>query len=135
MFNFIRKKMDKKGFTLVELLVVIAVLGIIAGIAIPRMSGVTDSFKLKADQQTATNLARLTEIRIQIGAITTSGSAVNVSLDGDGLGEVFTEKPQSLPNGFFVIQATDSEIKVYTGATATATTTLLHTLEHDGKIE
>lgn len=135
MFNFIKKKMNKKGFTLVELLVVIAVLGIIAGIAIPRMSGITDSFKTKADQQTATNLARLTEVRIQIGAITTSGSAVNVTLDKAGLGEVFTDKPQSLPNGFFVIEATDSEIKVYTGANATAKTTLLITRSHGGKIE
>lgn len=69
MFNFIRKRMDKKGFTLVELLVVIAVLGIIAGIAIPRMTGVTASFKQKADIETARNIARQVELRIQMGDI------------------------------------------------------------------
>jgi len=67
MIKFFRKRMNKKGFTLVELLIVIAVLGIIAGIAVPSMSGVTDSFKFKADVETARIAAKQVEIYTMMG--------------------------------------------------------------------
>lgn len=46
MFKELRK--NSKGFTLVELIVVIAILGILALIAIPRLSGFSDSANLRA---------------------------------------------------------------------------------------
>ena len=42
---------NKKGFTLIELIVVIAILGILALIAIPRFAGFTDRAKIRADEQ------------------------------------------------------------------------------------
>ncbi len=47
---------NKKGFTLIELIVVIAVLGMIAAIAIPKVGSVTSNAKDKADEQTVTIL-------------------------------------------------------------------------------
>ncbi|ABR49607.1 putative type IV pilin [Alkaliphilus metalliredigens QYMF] len=45
---FSKKIRNKKGFTLIELIVVIAILGILAGIAVPRFASTQDNAKNKA---------------------------------------------------------------------------------------
>lgn len=48
------KKLNKKGFTIVELVIVIAVIAILAGVLIPTFSGIIDKANESAVKQKAT---------------------------------------------------------------------------------
>lgn len=51
MLRFFSKKLrNRKGFTLIELIVVIAILGILAVIAVPRFTGTLENSKLRSHQ-------------------------------------------------------------------------------------
>lgn len=51
----------KRGFTLIELVVVLAVLAIIMAIAVPMFSGVRDQAKVDSDMATMASIAKLAE--------------------------------------------------------------------------
>ena len=56
MLKWINKKRNRKRFTLVELVVVIAILGILAAIAVPRLGGFKDNAAISADKTTAATI-------------------------------------------------------------------------------
>lgn len=57
-----KKVKDNKGFTLVELIVVMAVLAVISAIAVPRFLGVQEDAKVNADYATGAMLGKAAEL-------------------------------------------------------------------------
>jgi prepilin-type N-terminal cleavage/methylation domain-containing protein len=87
MFKWFNKLKNKKGFTLIELIVVIAILGILAVIAIPRFSGFTERAKVGNDEQYAALVANSALVIISSGdaKIDPDESSVSITLgDDDG---------------------------------------------------
>ena len=70
-----KKLTNKKGFTLVELIVVMVILGILAVILIPRMMTIQDSAKASACQANQRSLASMTHLWIARNPATNSISA------------------------------------------------------------
>jgi len=62
MNKIFRKKLNKKGFTLIELIVVIAILGILAVIAIPRFTGMRENANLKSIESNLLNIQKAAEM-------------------------------------------------------------------------
>jgi len=62
MFRLINSLKNKKGFTLIELIVVLAVLAIIMAIAVPRFLGIQEQAKKDADVSSLGLIAKTAEL-------------------------------------------------------------------------
>ena len=64
-----KKAKGNKGFTLIEVIVVLAILGILALILVPRLGGYTKRAKEKADKATARSIKTAVEVLVANGEI------------------------------------------------------------------
>ena len=69
MFINFKKVQNGKGLTLIELIVVIAILSILAGIAVPKLTGFTDKAKKISDEQFSEVLKKTILIELLSGEI------------------------------------------------------------------
>ena len=122
----IRKRLNQKGFTLVELMVVIAILGILAAIAIPKFSDSTsaaNTAKIAADLRTIDSAI----VMYQANGGTLSGNSVSQLSDylvgtiTAPTGKCYIEGntgPVAVPTGGYTIDVTNGRAILGTGNTA-----------------
>ena len=86
-----RKIRNRKGFTLIELIVVIAILGILTAVAVPKLTGYQKKAKVSADRTTFSTLNNAIAIVAADGSIT-SGQVVIAVEEKTGAITVDTNK-------------------------------------------
>ena len=125
--NELMKK--KKGFTLVELIIVIAIIAILAAMAIPKFSEVRLDARVSNDIAAAKNIQSAASMLSANGTISTgtfevgktgdvSGIAIQDRIDGNS-------KPQAKSTfSFFVTVSADGSVVVKAGAAEASAITL-----------
>lgn len=119
MFKFIQKQLkNKKGFTLVELVVVIAILGILAAIAIPKLGSSRDS-ALKATHNANVRILKSAAAMYLADNPTAKnvvllGTGAEKDGDGEGAKDILLkyldseEAPKAYDNSDFTVKITES---------------------------
>lgn len=126
MFEKIRKMKNKKGFTLVELIVVLVILAILAALLVPALTGYID----RANKDKV--IAECRSVVVAAQTVSSESYGLNKTIDGDAVKEIKTlaEAPDTW---YYTITIKDSVVTsvVFTDGSTTVT----YTKPTDGKTE
>ncbi len=114
------KKLNKKGFTIVELVIVIAVIAILAAVLIPTFSGVIDKAK-GTEALSEVKSAYTATIADELSTPETTDDLITEDLKA---GTIYVEHD----NGKIIAISEGGSASIATGATAT------HKINDEGKI-
>ncbi len=113
---------NQKGFSLMELIVVIAILGVIASIAVPNVLNAIENARRNTDRTNASQIARAITTAIAEGKTITASSYTD--FDDSAFDEIVPEYIQSVPDlqlvpsassddSFYVMITTDNVVTIY----------------------
>lgn len=108
MIKTFQKQLNKKGFTLVELIVVIAILGLLAAIAVPRIAG----FRGKAETASVQSTTKTLENAAKMWLAENGNPAAATTWDaGTNTGQ-WDDYIDTWPTGYSVAITTTGSITV-----------------------
>ena len=81
MISTLKKKLNKKGFTLAELLVVVAIIAILVAIAIPTFSAATKKAKLAVDDANIRSAYAMLKVAQLTGGVDVGGTETYPTAD------------------------------------------------------
>lgn len=106
----LKNNKNRKGFTLIEMVIVITIIGILSSIAVTKYSKVQENAKKNADYATAANLATAAMISISDGNTSVQPS----NLESDGYIQ-FVPVSKSVKGNEFVVTAQGDSVTVKIG--------------------
>lgn len=116
------KKNNKKGFTLVELVIVVAVMAILVAVAIPTVSSITSTAQTATDKSNARTIESM--IKLEVAEKDNNGTAVSV--DATFVKTALTEAKLGIESGTFYYIGATGEVAIGDSAPEGTTVTITY---------